>query len=55
MSEDSILMVHVENTYCIPDEKDSSKHVYNGFFFHVRKFGEEKNTKFTAALRILHS
>ena len=45
MSEDSIFMVHVENTHCIPGGKDSSKHVYNGFFFHIRKFGEENKIR----------
>ena len=47
----------LNNIFCVPDEKDSPKHVLL-FIFHIRKFWRgEKNTKFTAnaALRMLPS
>ena len=49
----------LNNIFCVPDEKDSPKHVLLFMFhIHVRKFWRgEKNTKFTAnaALRMLPS
>ena len=54
MSEDSIFMLN--NIYCVPDEKDSGKHVYIVYFFMYISFGDEKRkTKFTAIVALTFS